>query len=243
MVPALHQGLVAPGCRNNPLSVPLNRNFRRPRFLRGEGEGAESSGGVGGAFAQGSEVAISWETDGAQSRSEKTAAGPRYFRLLQLLGNQTANQASSRQLVLFLSSSSSLRLTPVSCVSLHLCSRAHQSAEATVARADVSVCIWCERRTARNGLTLNTLFTQCQLRQYRVTQRGQHNLSCCHISTMALICQPTAGSIPLKLIISAGPYTVQLFDQRGHGVGDGVGCDQKIVPQVPSRACDKKMGK
>lgn len=28
---------------------------------------------------------------------------------------------------------------------------------------------------------------------------------------------------------------VQLFNQRGHGVGDGVSCHQKIVPQVPSR--------
>lgn len=28
---------------------------------------------------------------------------------------------------------------------------------------------------------------------------------------------------------------VELFNQRGHGVGDGVSCHQEIVPQVPSR--------
>lgn len=27
---------------------------------------------------------------------------------------------------------------------------------------------------------------------------------------------------------------VELFNQRGHGVGDGVSCHQEIVPQVPS---------
>lgn len=27
---------------------------------------------------------------------------------------------------------------------------------------------------------------------------------------------------------------VELFNQRGHGVGDGVSCHQEVVPQVPS---------
>lgn len=65
------------GIKAIPLFLSAGSCFRRPRFLRGEGEGAGSSGGVGGAFAQGSEVAISWETHRAQSRYEKTVERPR----------------------------------------------------------------------------------------------------------------------------------------------------------------------
>lgn len=58
-----------------PLFFSVCSSFRRPRFLRGEGEGSGSSGGVGGALAQGSEVAISWEINRAMSRSDGVAVG------------------------------------------------------------------------------------------------------------------------------------------------------------------------
>lgn len=48
------------GVESVPLFFSACSSLRRPRLLRGEEEGSGSSGGVGGALAQGSEVAISW---------------------------------------------------------------------------------------------------------------------------------------------------------------------------------------